>query len=53
MSSLITQIGTIPLAYFYHKLNNEFQTFQIKNIARNSTSFFHAVSTIILGLNYF
>ena len=53
MSSLVQQFETIPLAYFYHKLNSEFQTFQIKNIARNSTSFFHALSTIILGLNYY
>ena len=53
MNTIIQIAGTVPSSFFYYKLNKELQTFQIKKIASNSTSFFHALSTIYLGLIYF
>lgn len=48
-------ILVLPNYYFYYFLNIFFQSYQQKNIALNSTSLFHALSTIILSfasINY-
>jgi len=38
--------------FFYYKLNNELENIQTKKLALNSTSLFHASSSVLLGLNY-
>lgn len=53
MNILSKIMGTIPFYYFYYQLNSELKKIQIKKLALNSTSLFHASSTVLLGINYF
>ena len=52
MNNITKIIGTLPVMFFYNKLNKELQMHQTKKIAMNSTALFHASSTVILGLQY-
>ena len=52
MNTLVKVIQTIPFSLFYYKLNDELENIQQKKIAMNSTALFHAVSSVLLGLNY-
>ena len=52
MNNITKIIGTLPLMFFYNKLNKELEMHQAKKIAMNSTALFHACSTVVLGLQY-
>ena len=50
--NILSVIRTTPFMFFYYKLNNELENIQTKKLALNSTSLFHASSSVLLGLNY-
>jgi len=52
MNTIIQIVRTIPSSFFYYKLNTELETLQTKKLALNTTSLFHASSTVALGINY-
>lgn len=50
--NILSVIRTTPFMFFYYKLNDELENIQTKKLALNSTSLFHASSSVLLGLNY-
>ena len=52
MNKYIKIISTIPTFYFYKKLNYELSLIQSKKLAVNFSGLFHALTTVIIGLNY-
>ena len=52
MNNITKIIGTLPLMFFYNKLNKELEMHQTKKLAMNSTALFHACSTVVLGIQY-
>ena len=49
---LIKIINSLPVFYFYKKMNEELNQVQSKKIAMNTTALFHATSTAMIGLKY-
>jgi hypothetical protein len=45
-------LATVPSSLFYYKLNKQLQIMQDKKLALNSTSIFHASTTVLFGLIY-
>lgn len=52
MNTIIQIVRTIPSSFFYYKLNKGLETLQTKKLALNTTSLFHASSTVMLGIHY-
>ena len=49
--NILSVIRTTPFMFFYYKLNDELENIQTKKLALNSTSLFHASSSVLLGLS--